>query len=178
MRRSGGPSGQQQSWMLQVNKSVLVWLSCGSWFSRPLEASPFFLFSLLPHQSSLGIQCKVKKRLKTFITLEHFDQLCGSTITSFQQDPETNKFASSGSIFGKGAKCSLKDGRVTTVWPVRMGGALPTTQRTCTSPLTEWRPLLCETRAFRMWPGHSGAQQGPVNPGEWCQDHWVPYQYD
>ncbi|XP_028626437.1 teneurin-4 isoform X1 [Grammomys surdaster] len=65
-------------------------------------------------KSFLGVQCEVQKQLKAFVTLERFDQLYGSTITSCQQAPETKKFASSGSIFGKGVKFALKDGRVTT----------------------------------------------------------------
>uniref|UniRef100_A0ABK0LI48 Teneurin transmembrane protein 4 n=1 Tax=Rattus norvegicus TaxID=10116 RepID=A0ABK0LI48_RAT len=65
-------------------------------------------------KSILGVQCEVQKQLKAFVTLERFDQLFGSTITSCQQAPETKKFASSGSIFGKGVKFALKDGRVTT----------------------------------------------------------------
>ncbi|XP_042136223.1 teneurin-4 isoform X11 [Peromyscus maniculatus bairdii] len=65
-------------------------------------------------KSILGVQCEVQKQLKAFVTLERFDQLYGSTITSCQQAPETKKFASSGSIFGKGVKFALKDGRVTT----------------------------------------------------------------
>lgn len=43
-----------------------------------------------------------------------FCQLCGPTISSCQQDPETKKFESSGSVFGKGVKFALKDGWVTT----------------------------------------------------------------
>uniref|UniRef100_A0A8C4M100 Teneurin-4 n=1 Tax=Equus asinus asinus TaxID=83772 RepID=A0A8C4M100_EQUAS len=65
-------------------------------------------------KSILGVQCEVQKQLKAFVTLERFDQLYGSTITSCQQAPETKKFASSGSVFGKGVKFALKDGRVTT----------------------------------------------------------------
>ncbi|KAM7330492.1 hypothetical protein ACRRTK_009681 [Alexandromys fortis] len=65
-------------------------------------------------KSILGVQCEVQKQLKAFVTLERFDQLYGSTITSCHQAPETKKFASNGSIFGKGVKFALKDGRVTT----------------------------------------------------------------
>uniref|UniRef100_A0A8W4FCH5 Teneurin-4 n=1 Tax=Sus scrofa TaxID=9823 RepID=A0A8W4FCH5_PIG len=65
-------------------------------------------------KSILGVQCEVQKQLKAFVTLERFEQLYGSTITSCQQAPETKKFASSGSVFGKGVKFALKDGRVTT----------------------------------------------------------------
>ncbi|XP_027387895.1 teneurin-4 isoform X5 [Bos indicus x Bos taurus] len=65
-------------------------------------------------KSILGVQCEVQKQLKAFVTLERFDQLYGSTITSCQQAPETKKFASSGSVFGKGVKFALKDGRVAT----------------------------------------------------------------
>ncbi|KAM5223725.1 teneurin-4 isoform 13-T14 [Hipposideros larvatus] len=65
-------------------------------------------------KSILGVQCEVQKQLKAFVTLERFDQLYGSTITSCQQAPKTRKFASSGSVFGKGVKFALKDGRVTT----------------------------------------------------------------
>ncbi|XP_055479321.1 teneurin-4 isoform X1 [Psammomys obesus] len=65
-------------------------------------------------KSILGVQCEVQKQLKAFVTLERFDQLYGSTVSSCQQAPETKKFASSGSIFGKGVKFALKDGRVTT----------------------------------------------------------------
>ena len=60
------------------------------------------------------MQCEVQKQLKAFVTLERFDQLYGSTITSCQQAPETKKFASSGSVFGKGVKFALKDGHVAT----------------------------------------------------------------
>ncbi|PNI56967.1 TENM4 isoform 4 [Pan troglodytes] len=65
-------------------------------------------------KSILGVQCEVQKQLKAFVTLERFDQLYGSTITSCQQAPKTKKFASSSSVFGKGVKFALKDGRVTT----------------------------------------------------------------
>ena len=75
----------------------------------------YFTLSLSsPHQSILGVQCEVQKQLKAFVTLERFDQLYGSTVTSCQQAPETKKFASSGSVFGKGVKFALKDGRVAT----------------------------------------------------------------
>ncbi|XP_060032728.1 teneurin-4 isoform X8 [Erinaceus europaeus] len=65
-------------------------------------------------KSILGVQCEVQKQLKAFVTLERFDQLRGTTTPSCWQAPATGRFASSGSIFGKGVKFALKDGRVTT----------------------------------------------------------------
>lgn len=52
-----------------------------------LVVSPlhFILSFSSPHQSILGVQCEVQKQLKAFVTLERFDQLYGSTITSCQQ---------------------------------------------------------------------------------------------
>uniref|UniRef100_F6U762 Teneurin-4 n=1 Tax=Monodelphis domestica TaxID=13616 RepID=F6U762_MONDO len=65
-------------------------------------------------KSILGVQCEVQRQLKSFVTLERFEQIYGSNVVGCQQTQETKKFASSGSIFGKGVKFAMKDGRVAT----------------------------------------------------------------
>ncbi|KYO31859.1 hypothetical protein Y1Q_0003424 [Alligator mississippiensis] len=65
-------------------------------------------------KSILGVQCEVQKQLKAFVTLERFEQIYSSSIAGCRQVKENNRFASGGSIFGKGVKFAMKDGRVAT----------------------------------------------------------------
>ncbi|XP_041440534.1 teneurin-4 isoform X7 [Xenopus laevis] len=65
-------------------------------------------------KSILGVQCEVQKQLKAFVTLERFGQIYGSTMAGCHLESESRKFASLGSIFGKGVKFAMKDGRITT----------------------------------------------------------------
>ncbi|XP_053564649.1 teneurin-4 isoform X3 [Bombina bombina] len=65
-------------------------------------------------KSILGVQCEVQKQLKSFVTLERFSQVYSSTIAGCRLEKENTKFASMGSIFGKGVKFAMKDGRVST----------------------------------------------------------------
>ncbi|MBN3292063.1 TEN4 protein, partial [Polypterus senegalus] len=65
-------------------------------------------------KSILGVQCEVQKQLKAFVKLELFGQIYGASSAGCLQNEKKNRFASGGSIFGKGVKFALKDGRVTT----------------------------------------------------------------
>ncbi|XP_069496010.1 teneurin-4 isoform X4 [Ambystoma mexicanum] len=65
-------------------------------------------------KSILGVQCEVQKQLKAFVTLERFDQMYSSSIAGCQQNNQNIRFAAGGSVFGKGVKFAMKDGRVTT----------------------------------------------------------------
>lgn len=65
-------------------------------------------------QSILGVQCEVQKQLKAFVTLERFDPVYNSPIAGCRPQKESKKFGTFGSIFGKGVKFAMKDGRVTT----------------------------------------------------------------
>ncbi|XP_075583728.1 teneurin-4 isoform X3 [Pelecanus crispus] len=65
-------------------------------------------------KSILGVQCEVQKQLKAFVTLERFEQIYSSSIAGCQQVKKNKNFASGGSIFGKGVKFAMKDGRVAT----------------------------------------------------------------
>ncbi|CAM4356869.1 unnamed protein product [Lepidochelys olivacea] len=65
-------------------------------------------------KSILGVQCEVQKQLKAFVTLERFEQIYSSSIAGCRQLKENKNFASGGSVFGKGVKFAMKDGRVAT----------------------------------------------------------------
>ncbi|XP_010157039.1 PREDICTED: teneurin-4-like, partial [Eurypyga helias] len=65
-------------------------------------------------KSILGVQCEVQKQLKAFVTLERFEQIYSSSIAGCRQVKKNKNFASGGSIFGKGVKFAMKDGRVAT----------------------------------------------------------------
>ncbi|XP_054829987.1 teneurin-4 isoform X9 [Eublepharis macularius] len=65
-------------------------------------------------KSILGVQCEVQKQLKSFVTLERFEQIYTSSIAGCREVKENNNFASGGSVIGKGVKFAMKDGRVTT----------------------------------------------------------------
>uniref|UniRef100_A0A8C6K0J9 Teneurin-4 n=1 Tax=Melopsittacus undulatus TaxID=13146 RepID=A0A8C6K0J9_MELUD len=65
-------------------------------------------------KSILGVQCEVQKQLKAFVTLERFEQIYSSSIAGCRQVRKNKNFASGGSIFGKGVKFAMKDGRVAT----------------------------------------------------------------
>uniref|UniRef100_A0A8C3M759 Teneurin-4 n=1 Tax=Chrysolophus pictus TaxID=9089 RepID=A0A8C3M759_CHRPC len=65
-------------------------------------------------KSILGVQCEVQKQLKAFVTLERFERIYSSSIAGCQQVKKNKNFASGGSIFGKGVKFAMKDGRVAT----------------------------------------------------------------
>ncbi|XP_009072539.1 PREDICTED: teneurin-4-like, partial [Acanthisitta chloris] len=64
--------------------------------------------------SILGVQCEVQKQLKAFVTLERFEQIYSSSIAGCRHVKRNKNFASGGSIFGKGVKFAMKDGRVAT----------------------------------------------------------------
>uniref|UniRef100_A0A8C6ZC92 Teneurin transmembrane protein 4 n=1 Tax=Nothoprocta perdicaria TaxID=30464 RepID=A0A8C6ZC92_NOTPE len=65
-------------------------------------------------KSILGVQCEVQKQLKAFVTLERFERIYSSSIAGCRQVKKSKNFASGGSIFGKGVKFAMKDGRVAT----------------------------------------------------------------
>ncbi|XP_074917885.1 teneurin-4 isoform X1 [Chelonoidis abingdonii] len=65
-------------------------------------------------KSILGVQCEVQKQLKAFVTLERFEQIYSSSIAGCRTVKENKNFASGGSVFGKGVKFAMKDGRVAT----------------------------------------------------------------
>uniref|UniRef100_A0A8D0F1J3 Teneurin-4 n=1 Tax=Strix occidentalis caurina TaxID=311401 RepID=A0A8D0F1J3_STROC len=65
-------------------------------------------------KSILGVQCEVQKQLKAFVTLERFERIYSSSIAGCRQVKKNKNFASGGSIFGKGVKFAMKDGRVAT----------------------------------------------------------------
>lgn len=56
----------------------------------------------------------MQKQLKAFVTLERFEQIYSSSIAGCQHIKKNKNFASGGSIFGKGVKFAMKDGRVAT----------------------------------------------------------------
>ncbi|XP_058884281.1 teneurin-4 isoform X10 [Acipenser ruthenus] len=65
-------------------------------------------------KSVLGVQCEVQKQLKSFVKLERFGQIYGSSSAGCRQPEGSSRFASGGSLFGKGVKFAIKEGRVTT----------------------------------------------------------------
>ncbi|XP_036379403.1 teneurin-4-like isoform X6 [Megalops cyprinoides] len=65
-------------------------------------------------KSVLGVQCEVQRQVKAFVKLERFGQIYSASGAGCPQFPRHTLFASGGSIFGKGVKFALRDGRVTT----------------------------------------------------------------
>uniref|UniRef100_A0A4W3JFF2 Teneurin transmembrane protein 4 n=1 Tax=Callorhinchus milii TaxID=7868 RepID=A0A4W3JFF2_CALMI len=65
-------------------------------------------------KSILGVQCVVQKQLKAFVTLEHFGRIYGGSGAGCQPKALQKKFATGGSILGKGVKFAVKGGRVST----------------------------------------------------------------
>lgn len=65
-------------------------------------------------QSLLGVQCEVQRQLKAFVKLERFGQIYRAKSAGCPQTEDNKKFASGGSIFGKGVKFAIRDGRIST----------------------------------------------------------------
>lgn len=65
-------------------------------------------------QSLLGVQCEVQRQLKAFVKLERFGQIYGAKSAGCPQAEGKTLFASVGSIFGKGVRFAIRDGRVAT----------------------------------------------------------------
>ncbi|XP_061733975.1 teneurin-4 isoform X5 [Nerophis ophidion] len=65
-------------------------------------------------KSLLGVQCEVQRQLKAFVKLERFGQIYSAKSAGCPQAPYRTLFASVGSIFGKGVKLAVRDGRVST----------------------------------------------------------------
>uniref|UniRef100_A0A3P8Z795 Teneurin-4 n=1 Tax=Esox lucius TaxID=8010 RepID=A0A3P8Z795_ESOLU len=65
-------------------------------------------------KSILGVQCEVQRQLKAFVKLERFKQIYGASAAGCPQNAGKTLFASGGSIFGKGVKFAIRDGRVST----------------------------------------------------------------
>lgn len=65
-------------------------------------------------KSILGVQCVVQKQLKAFVTLEHFGQIYGGSGIGCQPKARMKKFATGGSILGKGVKFAVRRGKVST----------------------------------------------------------------
>ena len=65
-------------------------------------------------QSFLGVQCEVQRQLKSFVKLERFGQIYRAKGAGCPQAETRKQFASSGSIFGKGVKFAIRDGRMST----------------------------------------------------------------
>ncbi|XP_077396802.1 teneurin-4 isoform X4 [Festucalex cinctus] len=65
-------------------------------------------------KSLLGVQCEVQRQLKAFVKLERFGQIYQAKSAGCPQAEAKTAFASAGSIFGKGVKLSIRDGRVRT----------------------------------------------------------------
>ncbi|XP_072547912.1 teneurin-4 isoform X4 [Salminus brasiliensis] len=63
-------------------------------------------------KSVLGVQCEVQRQLKSFVRLERFDQIYRASAAGCQQSPGRTSFASGGSMFGKGVKLAIREGRV------------------------------------------------------------------
>ncbi|XP_053702801.1 teneurin-4 isoform X2 [Synchiropus splendidus] len=93
-------------------------------FRRPstdgMEASPQLLRTQIKTQewdstkSLLGVQCAVQRQLRAFVKLERFGQVHHGRSAGCPAPEATTTFASAGSIFGKGVKFALREGRVTT----------------------------------------------------------------
>uniref|UniRef100_A0A8K9XHX4 Teneurin-4 n=1 Tax=Oncorhynchus mykiss TaxID=8022 RepID=A0A8K9XHX4_ONCMY len=64
--------------------------------------------------SILGVQCEVQRQLKAFVKLERFGQIYGASAAGCPQAAPKTLFASGGSIFGKGVKFAIRDGRIST----------------------------------------------------------------
>lgn len=65
-------------------------------------------------QSLLGVQCEVQRQLKAFVKLERFGQIYKAKSAGCPQTESKKIFASGGSIFGKGVKFAIRDGRIST----------------------------------------------------------------
>ncbi|GCC26925.1 hypothetical protein chiPu_0005345 [Chiloscyllium punctatum] len=65
-------------------------------------------------KSILGVQCIVQKQLKAFVTVEHFGRIYGGSGAGCQPKAQVKKFATNGSILGKGVKFAVRGGRVST----------------------------------------------------------------
>uniref|UniRef100_A0A3Q3EVQ4 Teneurin transmembrane protein 4 n=1 Tax=Kryptolebias marmoratus TaxID=37003 RepID=A0A3Q3EVQ4_KRYMA len=65
-------------------------------------------------KSLLGVQCEVQRQLKAFVKLEHFGQIYRAKSAGCPQTEDEKIFASGGSIFGKGVKFAIRDGRIST----------------------------------------------------------------
>ncbi|KTG42100.1 hypothetical protein cypCar_00007866 [Cyprinus carpio] len=63
-------------------------------------------------KSILGVQCEVQRQLKSFVRLERFDQIYGSSDSGCPQTPLRTLFATGASLFGKGVKVAIREGRV------------------------------------------------------------------
>uniref|UniRef100_A0A6I8PGC2 Teneurin transmembrane protein 4 n=1 Tax=Ornithorhynchus anatinus TaxID=9258 RepID=A0A6I8PGC2_ORNAN len=59
-------------------------------------------------------KCDVQKQLRAFVTLERFEQPGEAAGGGCGRAPGGGRFAAGGSLFGKGVRFALKDGRVTT----------------------------------------------------------------
>uniref|UniRef100_A0A3B5LCC1 Teneurin transmembrane protein 4 n=1 Tax=Xiphophorus couchianus TaxID=32473 RepID=A0A3B5LCC1_9TELE len=64
--------------------------------------------------SLLGVQCEVQRQLKAFVKLERFGQIYNAKSAGCPQTEGKKIFASGGSIFGKGVKFAIRDGRIST----------------------------------------------------------------
>ncbi|XP_071773639.1 teneurin-4 isoform X6 [Centroberyx gerrardi] len=65
-------------------------------------------------KSVLGVQCEVQRQLKAFVKLERFGQIYRAKSAGCPQTEDKKLFASGGSIFGKGVKFAIRDGRIST----------------------------------------------------------------
>ncbi|XP_078099369.1 teneurin-4 isoform X5 [Sander vitreus] len=65
-------------------------------------------------KSLLGVQCEVQRQLKAFVKLERFGQIYRAKSAGCPQTEDKKIFASGGSIFGKGVKFAIRDGRIST----------------------------------------------------------------
>ncbi|XP_070762444.1 teneurin-4 isoform X6 [Enoplosus armatus] len=65
-------------------------------------------------KSLLGVQCEVQRQLKAFVKLERFGQIYRAKSAGCPQTEDKKIFASVGSIFGKGVKFAIRDGRIST----------------------------------------------------------------
>ncbi|XP_023817817.1 teneurin-4 isoform X1 [Oryzias latipes] len=65
-------------------------------------------------KSLLGVQCEVQRQLKAFVKLEHFGQIYKAKSAGCPQTEDKKVFACGGSIFGKGVKFAIRDGRIST----------------------------------------------------------------
>uniref|UniRef100_A0A3Q2PJJ9 Teneurin-4 n=1 Tax=Fundulus heteroclitus TaxID=8078 RepID=A0A3Q2PJJ9_FUNHE len=65
-------------------------------------------------KSLLGVQCEVQRQLKAFVKLERFGQIYKAKSAGCPQTEGNKIFASGGSIFGKGVKFAIRDGRIST----------------------------------------------------------------
>uniref|UniRef100_A0A3B4UIB5 Teneurin-4 n=1 Tax=Seriola dumerili TaxID=41447 RepID=A0A3B4UIB5_SERDU len=65
-------------------------------------------------KSLLGVQCEVQRQLKAFVKLERFGQIYRAKSAGCPQSESKKIFASGGSIFGKGVKFAIRDGRIST----------------------------------------------------------------